>query len=211
MTPGEELAVFVKEALSRGVPRPEIENVLLQSGWSKRQTRDALAAFADQPFAIPVPKPRPYTDAREAFLYGLLFVALYLSAYNLGALIFAFIERAFPHPAPAVSLREAMRWPTSLLVVALPVLWYVSRLVNRDVRLDPSKRTSEVRTKLTYLTLFVSASVMIGILAGVVYSFLGGELTIRFVLKSATATAIAAGVFSHYLKEIRVEGAEEAI
>jgi hypothetical protein len=52
---------------------------------------------------------------------------------------------------------------------------------------------------------------MIGILAGVVYSFLGGELTIRFVLKSATATAIAAGVFSHYLKEIRVEGAEEAI
>ena len=92
-----------------------------------------------------------------------------------------------------------------MLVVALAVFVYVSRLIDREVRSDPSKRTSEIRSKLTYFTLFVSASVMIGILAGLVYSFLGGELTIRFILKSLTAAAIAAGVFDYYLRDLRVE------
>ena len=78
MTRSEDLTTFVNEALTRGVPRSEIEGVLLKAGWSKTQVSDALAAFAEVTFAIPVPKPRPYTDAREAFLYGLLFVALVL-------------------------------------------------------------------------------------------------------------------------------------
>jgi len=119
--------------------------------------------------------------------------------------------RAFPQAAPVTTLREAIREPASVLVVALPVVVYVSRLIGRDVRLDPSKRASEIRSKLTYFTLFLSASVMIGILAGLVYSFLGGELTIRFVLKSVTAAAIAAGVFSYFLKDLRVEGVETAV
>jgi hypothetical protein len=210
MTRSDELTTFVKEALTEGVPRAEIEGILLKSGWSKRQARDALATFADVTFPTPVPRPRPYTDAREAFLYGLLFVSLYVSAYHLGVLIFAFIERAFPQVVSAPSLREAIRWPASALVVALPVFIYVSRLIDREVRLDPSKRASEIRSKLTYFTLFVSAAVMIGILAGLVYSFLGGELTIRFVLKSLTAGGIAAGIFGHYLRDMRVEGTEAA-
>ena len=61
MTRSEDLTTFVKEALTRGMPRTEIEGVLLQSGWSKRQVSDALAAFAEVTFAIPVPKPsRPF-------------------------------------------------------------------------------------------------------------------------------------------------------
>jgi hypothetical protein len=208
MTQDEDLTRFVYEALTRDVPRAEIEGILLQSGWSKRQVGDALATFADVPFPVPVPKPRPYTEAREAFLYGVLFVSLYFSACNLGALIFTFIDQAFPQAVSAPSLREAIRWPASALVVALPVFIYVSRLINREVRLDPSKRESEIRVKLTYFTLFVSAAVMIGILAGLVYSFLGGELTIRFILKSVTAACIAAGVFGYYLRGMRTEGTE---
>lgn len=211
MTRTEDLTTFVKEALTRGVPRAEIEGILLQSGWSKRQVSDALATFADVTFPIPVPKPRPYTDAREAFLYGLLFVALSLSAYHLGMLIFRFIEQAFPLTDSATSLGEATRWPISVLVVALPVFFYVSRLVNRDVRLDPSKRASKSRSQMTYITLFVCASVVIGILAGLVYNFLGGELTIRFILKSLTAAGIAAGVFGYYLRDMRVERTEAAV
>jgi len=210
MTRSEDLTTFVNEALTRGVPRSEIEGVLLKAGWSKTQVSDALAAFAEVTFAIPVPKPRPYTDAREAFLYGLLFVALAFSAYNLGMLVFSFIEQAFPLADSVTSLRESTRGPTSVLVVALPVFLYVSRLVNRDARLDPSKRVSKSRSQMTYITLFVCASVVIGILAGLVYSFLGGELTIRFVLKSLTAAGIAAGLFGYYLRGMRVEGTDAA-
>lgn len=88
---------------------------------------------------------------------------------------------------------------------------YLSRFIGREVRLDPSKRASEIRSKLTYLTLFLSGFVMIGILAGLVYSLLGGELTVRFFLKSLTAGGIAAGVFGHYLRGMRIEGAEGAV
>ncbi len=211
MTQSEDLTTFVKEALTRGVPRAEIEGILLQSGWSKRQVSDALATFADVTFPIPVPIPRPSTDAREACLYALLFVALALSAYHLGELIFRFIEQAFPLADSVTSLRESTRWPISVLVVALPVFFYVSRLVNRDLRLDPSKRASKSRSQVTYITLFVCASVVIGVLAGLVYSFLGGELTIRFILKSLTAAGIAAGVFGYYLRDQRVEGTEAAV
>ena len=148
MTASENLTTFVNQALTRGAPRAEIEGALLAAGWSKRQARDALAAFADVAFPIPVPRPRPYTDAREAFLYGLLFVALYVSAYHLGMLVFTFIERAFPQAAEIPRLREAIRGPASVLVVALPVFVYVSRLIDREVRSDPSKRGGAWRLSL---------------------------------------------------------------
>ena len=210
MPRSDDLTTFVRDALARGLPRADIEAILSQSGWSRSQVRDALAAFADVAFPIPVPRPRPYTAAREAFLYCLLFVALYVSTFHLGQLVFALIERAFPEAVSLAGLKEAIRGPISVLVVALPVFIHVSRLTNRDVRLDPAKHASEIRIKLTYLTLFVSAGVMIGVLAGLVYSFLGGELTIRFILKSLTAVAIAAGVFRYYLGDIRVEGTAPA-
>jgi hypothetical protein len=210
MTDTEDLTTFVKEALTRGVPRAEIEDILFRAGWSMKQVSGALASFADITFPIPVPKPRSYTDAREAFLYGLLFVALSLSAYHLGMLIFRFVEQAFPLADRVASLREATRWPIAVLVVALPVFFYVSRLVNRDARLDPSRRASKSRSQMTYITLFVCASVVIGVLAGLVYNFLGGELTIRFILKSLTAAGIAAGVFGYYRRDIRIEPAEVA-
>ena len=211
MTCAEDLTTFVKDALTRGVSRGEIEDILLKAGWSTRQVSDALATFADVTFTIPVPKPRPYTDAREAFLYGLLLMALALTAYHLGMLIFRFIEQAFPLPNDVRTLREATRWPIAVLVVALPVFLYVSRLVNRDVRLDPSRRASKNRTQVTYVTLFVCAAVVIGVLAGVVYEFLGGELTTRFILKSLTAAVIAAAIFAYYLRDMRIEPTHTAV
>lgn len=208
MTRTEDLTSFVKEALARAVPRPEIERTLAQAGWSSREVSDALASFADVTFPIPVPKPRRYTDARESFLYGVLFVALSLSAFHLGWLIFRFIEHAFPLTGEMAGLRQATRWPIAALVVALPVFLLVSRLVNRDVRLDPSRRASKSRIQMTYVTLFVCASVVIGVLSGLVYNFLGSELTPRFILKSLTTAGIAAAVFTYYRRDVRAESAE---
>ena len=83
MAQNDDLTAFVRRALTSGIPRPDIERVLLEAGWSPRQVREALAAFADTTFPVPIPKPRAYTDAREAFLYGLLFVALLMMVIRL--------------------------------------------------------------------------------------------------------------------------------
>jgi hypothetical protein len=52
------------------------------------------------------------------------------------------------------------------------------------------------------LTLFVAGVFLVGDAATLVYNTLGGELTIRFVLKIATIAVIAGGIFTFFLSEI---------
>jgi hypothetical protein len=84
----------------------------------------------------------------------------------------------------------------------------MSRLTNRDAHVDPTKRTSPVRRWLTYLTLFVATCVLIGDFMSLVYSFLGGELTVRFVLKVLTVGVIAGTGFWYYLSDLRLDEKE---
>ena len=81
----------------------------------------------------------------------------------------------------------------------------MSRLMNRETMVDPTKRMSPVRRWLTYLTLFIAASVLIGDVTTLVYSLLGGELTTRFVLKVLVVAAIAGTVFWFYVSDLRVD------
>ena len=207
-TTPDDLSDFVKSALGRGVPRSDIETVLRNAGWTTDQVRGALAGFADADFPIPVPRPRPSLDARDAFMYLVLFSTLYVSAYYLGSLLFDVINSTFQDPASASSgpdARQSMRWSISSLIVAFPVLVCMSWLVGRDIAADPNKRHSKVRRWLTYLTLFVASSVLIGDVTSLIYSLLGGELTTRFVLKILVVAFIAGTVFWYYLSDIRRE------
>jgi hypothetical protein len=208
MPASDELTGFVREALSRGAPRAEVEAALRQAGWDPRQINAALGSFAVVDFPIPVPRPRPSLSAREAFMYLLLFSTMYVVAFQFGSLLFDFINQAFPDPA-AGDLerfqRDSIRFSVSSLIVALPVFLYMSRLTNRETALDPTKRTSPVRRWLTYLTLFSAACVLIGDVTTLIYSLLGGELTMRFVLKVVVVAVIAGTIFWFYVSDLRVD------
>jgi hypothetical protein len=207
-TTPEDLSDFVKSALGRGISRAEIEVVLRTAGWTTPQIRSALAGFADADFPIPVPRPRPYLDARDAFVYLVLFSTLYVSAYHLGSLLFDIINTIFPDAAtapPAPFARQSMRWSIASLIVAFPVFTYISWHLGRDIAADPNKRHSKVRRWLTYLTLFLASSVLIGDVISLIYNLRGGELTTRFVLKVLVVAFIAATVFWYYLSDIRRE------
>jgi len=208
MSTPDALSDFVRAALERGVSRGEIETALRKAGWTIEQTNGALAAFADTPFPIPVPRPRPYLDAREAFMYLLLFSTLYVSAYHLGSLLFDIINTALPDPAESQMVayaRVSMRWSISSLVVSFPVFACMSWLVGRAVAADPNKRHSKVRRWLTYLTMFIAASVIIGDVISLIFSVLGGEMTLRFVSKVLVVAFIAGTIFWYYLSDIRRE------
>ncbi len=212
MAINDELLSFVKEALAHGTPRNAIKDTLLEAGWRVDQVESALAAYAPTDFPIPVPVPKPYLSAREAFIYLVLFTTLYLTAFNLGRLIFQFANLAFPDPAAlydvANSAREGIRFSVASLIIAFPIFLYLSLLIGRSIKRDPSKRASKVRKWLTYMTLFVAAAVIIGDLTALVYGFLGGELSLRFALKAITVAAIAGGIFGYYLWDLRQEERE---
>lgn len=206
------LVSFVRESLARGRSRAEVAEVLQRAGWGRDQIDDVLGSFADVDFVVPVPRPRPYLSARDAFLYLVLFSTLYASAFHVGSLLFDLITIAIPDPLvdprSAEYVRAGMRWSVATLVGAFPVFLYVSWLVNRETEGDPAKRQSKVRRWLTYSTLFVAACVLMGDVIVLVYNLLGGELTLRFALKAAVAALIAGGVFGVYLRDLR--GVERA-
>lgn len=208
----QDLDLFVREALAKGETREAIDSALTAAGWPAERIRSALSVYADVAFPVPVPKPRPYLSAREAFLYLTLFTTLYLSAYHLGSLLFRLIEQAWPDPADnefmVMRLEASMRWSTASVIIAFPVFLFLARYLGKELVRSPAKRLSAVRRWLTYLTLFVAAVVLIVDMTTLVNNALGGELTLRFLLKVAVAAIIAGTIFGYYLWDLRSEEKE---
>jgi len=146
---------------------------------------------------------------RDVFLYLLSVVALGMLAVNFGTLLFQFINIYVPDAiteSPYFSDQQyyqAVRWSVSSLVIVFPVFLWVSRFLKKDILANPDKRELRIRKWLLYLTLFVAGVVVIGDLIALVYNFLQGELTTRFVLKILSIMAIAGSVFFYYLNELR--------
>ncbi len=204
-----DLQSFVRDALDKKVSRPQIGEALGKAGWQHDEIEAALAAWSDVDFPVPVPRRKPYLSAREAFLYLVLFLTLYLSAFQFGALLFVFTNRAFPDPLRTYeTVRDAVRFPIASLVVAFPIFLWLSVVLRRAIRRDPEKKGSKIRKWLTYLTLFAAAGIIIGDLITLIFNLLGGELTTRFVLKVIIVGAIAGSIFGYYLWDLRAEEKE---
>jgi hypothetical protein len=197
---------FIEAALSAGKSRDEITAALSAAGWSPEQISDGMRFFADVPFAVPVPKPRAHLSAREAFLYLLMFGTLYVSAYQLGSLLFDFINLAFPdstNPNAFYTQQAAergIRWATASLIIAFPVFLWLHLKMQREVTANPPLRQSAVRRWLTYLTLLVASAVIVGDLITLIYNLLSGELSTRFILKVLVVAAIAGSGFGYFLQ-----------
>jgi len=208
MAVNDQLDAFVKRGLEQGLERARMQQALLEAGWPPDQVRKALAAYVDIDFPIPVPRPLPSSTTRDAFMYIVVLGTMVLCAYQFGALLFEIINRVVPDAIDASragypSSDAGLRWSISTLIVAFPVFVLMSRLVNRAARLDPTKRASRIRRRLTYVVLFIASVALIGDVTTLVYYFLGGEVTLRFFLKVLTVGAIGGAVFLHYLWDLR--------
>jgi hypothetical protein len=206
----QQLETFVKEALQAGSTKNDIAKVLEGAGWTTDQITSALDTYSDASFPVPVPKPRPSLSAREAFLYLVMFSTLYYGAWNLGSLLFTFIDRAFPDPTDAnyLSYWDEQRWSTAAVIITFPVFLFMARYIGQQIERNPLKRLSPVRRWLTYITLFVSSVALLGDVTTLIYNLLGGDLTIRFVLKVLVVAAIAGSGFAYYLLDLRTEERE---
>ncbi|HEY5622482.1 MAG TPA: DUF5671 domain-containing protein [Gammaproteobacteria bacterium] len=205
------LVEFVRDALKSGATRDETEAALIESGWSREQVAGAMRAFSPTPFPIPVPRPAAQVSARDAALYLVMFVMLYLTAYHVGSLLFELIEFALPDPLIDGNASSAfrVRWSASVVIVSFPLFLFAASRVAADIARDPTNRTSAVRRWLTHLTLAVATFVLAGDLIAVINSLLGGELSARFLLKALTVGTIAGAIFWYYLDSIR--GDQEAL
>ena len=200
-----ELRAFIKEALERGHDREEIRRVLLEAGWQESEVRNGLAGFADVDFSVAVPRPAPYLYAREAFLYLVSFIALYVSAISFGIIVFGLIDYSFPDALDYRDGFSASDGATAIasVIVAFPLYLLLSRWLARHVAADPERRQSLVRRWLTYLTLVVGAGIILGDLIALLANVLTGDPTLRFVLKALSILAITGCIFGYYVWDMR--------
>lgn len=149
-------------------------------------------------------------SAREAFLYLLSFSTLATWATSLGALVFDLINHWLPDAvsrAYVPNLRVALNWEMARIGVAFPIYLLATALAVKETIKYPDRLQSGVRKWLTYIALLGTAGAMICDLTWFLDYLLAGEITLRFVLKSATVMAISAGIFSYYLSSLRSSGA----
>jgi hypothetical protein len=103
---------------------------------------------------------------------------------------------------------DEQRWSTAAIIISFPVFFFMARYIGQQITRNPLKRLSPVRRWLTYITLFVSSTALLGDTTTLIYNLLGGDLTIRFVLKVLVVAAIAGSGFAYYLLDLRQEERE---
>lgn len=150
---------------------------------------------------------QPKTTPKDVFLHLLMMVMLYISVISLITLSFAYINYLYPDLLiyGADNIFNDIRYSSSMLFVAFPLLLLLAWLVQRDFRKEPQKHDLKFRKWIVYLTLFVSAITIVVDLIQLINSFYGGELTIPFALKVVAVLVLAGAVFSYYIWDVQNE------
>ena len=142
------------------------------------------------------------TSPKDIFLHLLAIITLYVSAGSLVTLLFQYINIFF-HGYTLQSAYSTIRWTISTLVIVFPVYVLTSWFLNKGYTANPSKRNLRIRKWLIYFTLFVATVIIIGDLVTLIYNLLGGELTVRFLLKTLAVFLVSGSVFTYYFWDVR--------
>jgi Domain of unknown function (DUF5671) len=142
---------------------------------------------------------RPKSTPRDVFMYVLAMITLYVSTVGLITLLFQYVDLLLPDALDLTSFRSfTIRWSLAELIVLFPVYLWSSVVLEGEAARDPEKANLRVRKWLLYLTLFLAGLLILCDLVGLVYQFLGGELTLRFVLKVVSIFVVAGAIFAYY-------------
>lgn len=155
-------------------------------------------------------EPLKQNSARDFFLHALSITTLYMSTISLLIVVFAIIQRFIPDILDTSGYyynpADAVRTPVAILFIAFPVyawsVWYLAKLMKQE----PEMVEFRLRKWLMYLTVFVSAIVMLITMISVVYSFLNGNLTLRFFLQVLSVLLVSGMAFYYYLVTVKQEG-----
>lgn len=149
-------------------------------------------------------QPKPRVTPKDFFLWVGAMAALYASVVSFITLLFEYINYVFPdslqHYVDPYS--GSIRFAIASLIVLFPVFLILMRVIRRDIARDPSRVEIWVRRWVLFLTLFVAGITLVIDLIVLINTFLGGELTARFVLKVAVVFLVVGGVFLHFLSDL---------
>jgi len=150
-------------------------------------------------------------DAKYVFYYLLSLAALIFTAFSVGMVIFSIINKTIPDALNNYygDVDGSLKFAISALLIASPIFYFISSLINKGLRHGELDKESGIRRWLTYFILLVSSLIILGVFIGVINSFLSGELTSRFILKSLSVFILSALPFAFYFYDIKRPNPEQ--
>jgi len=143
---------------------------------------------------------------KDFFLHLLSIIALYMSAGSLLTLLFQYINVLLPDPLGYASYRgiaSGIRYAMASLIIMFPVYIFISRMLYREYVAEPEKKEYKFRKWLVYFTLFAAGITIITDLIVLIYNFLGGDLTGRFIFKVLAVLLVAGVIFWYYQRDLK--------
>ena len=133
-------------------------------------------------------------------------VALYGAVVAFIALVFDYINHAFPNPITQgyyYNNTSSISYETASLIVLTPVTLILMRLIRRNIAKDPTRKNIWVRRWALFLTLFIAGATFVIDLIVLLNAYLQGEdLTVGFLLKVLTVLLVASLGFMHFIADV---------
>lgn len=150
---------------------------------------------------------KPKTTPKDFFLWAGAMVSFYWSVIAFILLTFEYINYAFPNALsyyPSDPYQSGISYQMSSILILLPVYMFLMWIIRGDIVRDSSRKEIWVRKWALILTLFVAGVAIVGDLIALLTTFLNGEdLTSAFLLKVLVIFLVAAGVFMHFIADLR--------
>ena len=141
------------------------------------------------------------TTPKDFFLHIGAAIALYAAFVALISLVFSLVDYWLPDSLAYGFYSSSIAWPVSMIIVLVPVLYVLEWLLRRDIRKMPEQREIWVRRWRIYLTLFLAGAVIVGDLITLIYNYMNGEVSARFIYKILAVLIISAITFVFYISE----------
>jgi hypothetical protein len=149
-------------------------------------------------------------SAQDVFWHFLAMFTLYVTAISLTAVLFQIVNIAIPDSVGLYGctgytdgFRRSLRVGLSFLIVFFPTCVYSIHRLNMLYKKSREKTSLSVRRALIYFTLFVVSFIILFNLVFLLNSFLDGEMTGRFVLKSLSVLIVAGTIFGYYRWDLK--------
>jgi len=150
---------------------------------------------------------KPKTTPKDFFLWAGAIVTFYWSVIAFILLTFDYINYALPNALtyyPVDPYQSGISYEMASVIVFFPIYLLLMRIIRGDITRDPSRKEIWVRRWALIFTLFVAGIAMAVDLVTLLTTFLNGEtLTTAFLLKVSIIFLIAAGVFMHFIADLK--------
>lgn len=150
---------------------------------------------------------KPKMTPKDFFMYLGTAVSLYASAGALLAILFSIINTLLPDalfPQYMSSwATSGMRFAMSTLLVAFPLYIVLAWLIRKDIARDIQKYQLSIRKWFVYFTLFIAGATVAGDVIALVNTYLGGEISARFIWKMLSVFVVAGIIFAYYFYDLR--------